>query len=496
MRKSGILLPIASLPGKYGIGTFGKEAYAFVDALALAGQAYWQILPLGPTGYGDSPYQSFSTFAGNPYFIDLETLIADGLLTKKECDSCDFGDNDQKIDYDKLFFNRFKLLRKAYDRSNHKSKKAYRDFCKNNSNWLDDYALYMAVKNSFNGISFIEWDEDIRTRKEEAILKYTGQYAEDIDFYKFLQYEFSIQWQALKKYANGKGLKIIGDIPIYVAFDSADTWANPELFQIDSKGYPLAVAGCPPDAFAPTGQLWGNPLYNWKYHKATGYKWWIERVAHCYELYDMVRVDHFRAFDGYYSIPYGDSTAEFGSWKKGPGIGLFKAIRESLGDVDMIAEDLGFLTDSVIELVRKSGFPSMKVLQFAFDSREDSDYLPHNYRQNTVVYTGTHDNETTVSWFKGLNRADRQMALDYLNKKEFESDRDISMAFVKLAMSSVSNLCVIPMQDYLGLGKEARINRPAVLGGNWEWRMKKGAFTKKLSSEILKITKVYGRTAK
>ena len=493
MRKSGILLPVASLPGNYGIGTFGKEAYKFVDALSDAGQSYWQILPLGPTGYGDSPYQSFSTFAGNPYFIDLETLIEEGLLTKKECDACDFGASNEYIDYEKLYYSRYDLLKKAFERSRIANKKDYKDFCKANESWLDDYALFMAVKNSFGGVSYIEWDDDIRTRQSEAVASYTKKYSDDIAFYKFLQYEFNKQWKALKAYANLKNVKIIGDIPIYVAFDSADTWANPELFQFDTKGYPTAVAGCPPDGFSATGQLWGNPLYNWKYHKETGYKWWITRIAHCYELYDMVRIDHFRAFDAYYAIPYGDKTAEFGKWKKGPGMGLFKAIKAELGELDMIAEDLGFLTESVLKLVRDSGFPGMKVLQFAFDSREDSDYLPHNYIKNTVVYTGTHDNETIVGWFKSLKKVDRKMTFDYLNISEFKSDFDLSRAFIRLAMGSVSNLCVIPMQDYLALGSEARINTPATLGGNWVWRMKKGAFTKKLAKEIKGITKLYAR---
>ena len=493
MRKSGILMPVASLPGKYGIGTLGKEAYRFVDSLKEAKQSYWQILPLGPTGYGDSPYQSFSTFAGNPYFIDLETLIEEGLLTKAECDKCDFGKSSIEIDYEKIYYARFDILKKAFDRSNIANDKAYKRFCKDNAFWLDDYALYMAVKNSFNGVSFIEWDAPIRTRQSEAIAEYSKKYSQEVEFYKFLQYKFDEQWKKLKRYANDNGISIIGDIPIYVAFDSADTWANPVLFQIDSKGYPKAVAGCPPDAFSATGQLWGNPLYDWKYHKSTGYKWWISRIKHCYELYDMVRVDHFRAFDEYYSIPYGDKTAEYGKWKKGPGYGLFKAIKDELGELNMIAEDLGFLTDTVIALVRKCGYPGMKILQFAFDSREDSDYLPHNYIQNSVVYTGTHDNDTTVGWFKELKPEDKQMALNYMNATGYETDKDIAFAFIKLAMSSVSNLCIIPMQDYLGLDGSARINMPSTLGGNWVWRMEKGAFTAKLSKEIGEITKLYAR---
>ena len=493
VRKSGILMPVASLPGKYGIGTFGKESYRFVDMLSMAGQSYWQILPLGPTSYGDSPYQSFSTFAGNPYFIDPEMLVEEGLLTQKEADSYDFGKKSDEIDYGKIYNMRFRMLKKAFGRSNLAKDENYAKFVRQNDFWLEDYALYMAVKNSFGGVSFIEWDEDIRKRNKKTLDIYRKKYAVEVEFYKFLQYKFIVQWRALKEYANDKGIKIIGDIPIYVAFDSADTWANPELFQFDEKGYPIAVAGCPPDGFSATGQLWGNPLYDWDYHKQTGYKWWIARIRHCYELYDVVRVDHFRAFDAYYSIPYGNKTAEFGRWKKGPGFALFKAIRAELGDVDMIAEDLGFLTDSVIKLVQRSGYPGMKVLQFAFDSREDSDYLPHNYISNTVCYTGTHDNDTTVGWYRSMKQKDRKMALDYLNRSDFASDKDIAFSFIKLAMGSVSKICIIPMQDWLGLDGTARINTPSTLGGNWVWRMKKGAFTKKLAREIRDITKLFAR---
>ncbi len=492
-RKSGILMPVASLPGKYGIGTFGKESYAFVDRLAEAGQSYWQILPLGPTGYGDSPYQSFSTFAGNPYFIDPGTLIDKGLLTAKEADSFDFGKKADTVDYEKIYNSRFKMLKKAFKRFDPAKEKGYEAFCRKNGFWLEDYALYMAVKNSFGGISFIEWDEPIRKRDKKTLDTYRMKYKDEIAFYKFLQYEFLMQWKALKKYANNNGIKIIGDIPIYVAFDSADTWADPKLFRFDEKGYPIAVAGCPPDGFSPTGQLWGNPLYDWDHHKKTGYKWWMRRIKHCYELYDAVRVDHFRGFDAYYAIPYGDPTAEFGKWQKGPGYDLFAAIKDRLGDLPMIAEDLGFLTDSVLRLVKRTGYPGMKVLQFAFDSREDSDYLPHNYSANSVVYTGTHDNDTTVGWFSQMKSADRRMALKYLNRKGFESDGDLALSFVKLAMSSVSRLCIIPMQDWLALDGKARINTPSTLGGNWTWRMKDGAFTKKLAKNIRDITKLYAR---
>ena len=491
-RESGILLPVASLPGKYGIGTFGKAAYDFVDMLAEAGQRYWQILPLGPTSYGDSPYQSFSTFAGNPYFIDPDLLIEEGLLTKKEAGAYDFGDKPDHIDYLKIYNSRFRMLKKAFRRFD-TSDAGYISFKKRNSFWLDDYALYMAVKNHFGGKSYIEWNDDIRTRDKKALDIYSAKYAEDVEFYRFIQYKFMAQWKALKKYTNKKGIKIIGDIPIYVAFDSADTWASPDLFQFDDKGYPTAVAGCPPDAFSATGQLWGNPLYDWDHHKKTGYKWWIRRIKHCFVLYDVVRVDHFRAFDEYYSIPYGDKTAEFGKWKKGPGYNLFAAVKKQLGELDIIAEDLGYITDSVIKLVKRCGYPGMKILQFAFDSREDSDYLPHNYTSNSVCYTGTHDNDTLVGWFDVLKAADKKMALSYLNRKGFANDRELAEAFVRLAESSVSRLCIIPMQDHLALDGRARINYPSTLGNNWVWRMKEGAFSHALAKRIRKITKLYGR---
>lgn len=492
MRKSGVLLPVASLPGNYGIGSFSKEAYKFVDFLKASGQSYWQILPLGPTGYGDSPYQSFSTFAGNPYFIDLDKLIEEGLLKKSEVKKYDWGDNSSYIDYEKIWLSRFKVLKIAYERSGVEKTASYKRFIKENAFWLDDYALYMAVKNKFGGVSFIEWDDDIRRRKPEAIAKYTKELKSETNFYKFQQYKFYEQWGKLKEYANKNGIKIIGDIPIYVAFDSADTWANPELFKFDKNGLPTGVAGCPPDGFSATGQLWGNPLYDWKYHKKTGYSWWIERIRNCYKIYDVIRIDHFRGFDEYYNIPYGDQTAEFGKWEKGPGIDLFKTLKKELGDMDIIAEDLGFLTDSVLKLVKDTGYPGMKVLQFAFDSREDSDYLPHNYNYNCVVYTGTHDNNTVKGWYKELAKKDKQFALRYLNNEKTEEE-DIHWDYIRLAMGSVAYLCIIPVQDYLGLGEEARINTPATLGTNWKWRMPAKALTKSLEKKIYDVTKLFAR---
>ena len=490
MRQSGVLLAISSLPSRYGIGCFSKEAYEFVDFLEQAGQKLWQILPIGPTGYGDSPYQSFSSFAGNPYFIDLETLIAEGYLTEADCDACDFGSNEEYVDYEKIYKARFKVLKKAFRNRNDQDSQEYKDFVEANAYWLDDYALYMAVKNSFDGKSWITWDEDIRLRKPEAIKAYTEKYREEIDFYKFQQFLFAKQWTALKAYANRKKIKIVGDIPIYVAFDSADTWSHPELFQLDENCTPTGVAGCPPDAFSATGQLWGNPLYRWDYHKQTGYRWWIQRIAYCYQLYDIVRIDHFRGFDEYYFIPYGDPTAEFGHWEQGPGYDIFRALKTELGNIKVIAEDLGFLPPSVIKLVKKTRYPGMKILQFAFDSREESDYLPHNYPTNCVVYTGTHDNDTTLGWYRSLNRRDKAFAKRYLNIK---SDKDVQWVFIRSALSSVADTAVIPMQDYLGLGAEARMNVPSTLGTNWKWRMKKGVCTEELAKQIRDVVKLYGR---
>lgn len=492
MRASGVLLPIASLPSKYGIGTFSKEAYKFIDQLKKAGQKYWQILPLGPTGYGDSPYQSFSTFAGNPYFIDLEQLIEDGYITAEECDSFDFGKNKREVDYEKMYFSRFKVLKIAYQNSSIQKDEKYQKFNKKNAYWLEDYALYMAVKDSFGGLSWDEWDKDIKMRKESAVEKYKKELCTEIEFYKFQQYMFAKQWKKLKRYANKKGIKIIGDIPIYVAFDSADTWANPKLFQFDKNGKPVGVAGCPPDAFSATGQLWGNPLYDWEYHKKTGYKWWIQRISYCYKWYDVIRVDHFRGFDEYYSIPYGDSTAEFGKWMPGPGYEIFKVLKRKLGKTEIIAEDLGFLTDSVLKLVKATGYPGMKVLQFAFDSREESDYLPHNYTKNCVVYTGTHDNDTIAGWYETLDAADKALSVDYMNNAD-RTKEEIPWDFIRLAMGSVAKLCIIPIQDYLGLGKEARINTPSTLGNNWTWRMKKNDITDDMLKRMKKMTKLYGR---
>lgn len=497
MRTSGILLPISALPNPYGIGCFSQEAYTFIDFLKKAGQTYWQILPIGPTSYGDSPYQSFSTYAGNPYFIDLDKLIEQGLLKKEECEQIDFGQDPCKVDYEKMYLGRFILLKKAFERSHVESEEAYLSFCEQEADWLEDYASYMAIKTYFGGKSFVEWPEDIRLRKEETLKQYCEKLAEDIAFFKYIQYEFYRQWNQLKRYANKNGISIIGDIPIYVAPDSADVWSNPELFQM-KEGRQSAMAGCPPDGFSPTGQLWGNPLYDWDYHKKTGYRWWINRIRQCRKMYDVIRIDHFRAFDQYYSIPAGEETAVNGKWIDGPGYELFEAIRQELGEIEIIAEDLGYITDSVRKLVADTNFPNMKVLQFAFDSRDSSgpnDYLPHNYPTNCVVYTGTHDNETLLGWLASISPQEVSYVQDYLGLEKAEPKK-LCQGLIRAAQSSVANYCIIPLQDYLYLDNSARMNTPSTTGGNWQWRTSMECLTDALAEDISKMTSLYGRHLK
>lgn len=496
MRECGILLPIASLPSKYGIGAFSREAYEFVDQLKAAGQSYWQILPLGPTGYGDSPYQAFSAFAGNPYFIDLEQLMEDGLLEEKECAEADFGGQDGYIEYEKVYKERFPVLKKAFLRWRKgmagKGQSLDAIFDEELLEETREYCFYAAVKRHFQEKSWDKWDEDIRLREEEAVDRYRELLKEEIDFYQFQQLMFTRQWKKLKDYANRQGIRIIGDIPIYVAFDSADSWCHPELFQFDKDNQPKAVAGCPPDAFSETGQLWGNPLYNWAYHKKTGFAWWLERMRYSFGLYDVVRVDHFRGFDEYYAIPAGDDTAVNGTWKKGPGLALFKKMRQVLGELNIIAEDLGYLTPSVRKLLADTGFPGMKVLQFAFSTEERSDYLPYFYGHNCVVYTGTHDNDTTRGWYETMNQEERQFTAEYMDNASTPAE-EISWDFIRLAVSSVADLAVIPLQDYLCKGKEGRINTPSTLGDNWTWRLQEGEFSPEIIERCRKLNWVYGR---
>lgn len=493
-RASGILLPVSSLPSEYGIGCFSKEAYEFVDCLVEAGQKYWQILPLGPTGYGDSPYQSFSTFAGNPYFIDPCTLVEEGLLTTEECGRFDFVSHINYVEYDKIYNGRFALLRIAYVRFLKKVPQEFYEFCEEQKYWLEDYCLFMAIKTSINSSGWMDWQDGLRVREHDTIAKCKEQLKDEINFFRFQQYKFFEQWLKLKAYANEQGIRIIGDVPIYVAKDSADAWCGPELFQFDEDGKPKGVAGCPPDAFSATGQLWGNPLYDWDYHEKTEYEWWLNRIRHCFRIYDVVRIDHFRAFDAYYSIPATDETAEHGHWEEGPGMKLFRRLKDVLGELDIIAEDLGFLTPSVYELLAASGYPGMKVLQFAFDESEDSEYLPHKYTENCVVYTGTHDNETSEGWYAAIDEREKAFVNDYLGYDPQDRER-FSMRFARVAMASNAKLCVIPLQDYLGLGNEARINHPSTVGTNWKWRMSKGAFTGDLAKEIKRLTGLYGRAA-
>ncbi len=494
-RAAGILLPISSLPSKYGIGSFSKEAYSFVDWLKEAGQSYWQILPLVPTSYGDSPYQSFSTYAGNPYFIDLDALVEEGVLTQEEVEAVDFGTDADCIDYEKLYNNRYPLLRKAYERSNISENPDYVRYMEENSWWLKDYALFMAVKGRFNGTAWTEWAEDIKLRYGFAMEYYHKELYFEIEFQQFLQFTFYKQWMKLKEYANSQGVKIIGDIPIYVAMDSADTWANPEMFQLDKDNVPTAVAGCPPDGFSATGQLWGNPLYRWEYHAQTGYDWWMKRLSYCFKMYDVVRIDHFRGFDEYYSIPYGAETAVNGHWEKGPGMGLFNRMKEVLGDREVVAEDLGYMTDTVRQLVRMSGFPNMKVLEFAFDARDTgsaSDYLPHNYTENCVAYTGTHDNETINGWLDCITKEEKMMVKDYLCDYK-TAQKNLHIPMICLLMRSRANLTIIPMQDYLGLDNKARLNQPSTVGKNWKWRVTEEQLSEDLQVQIHKLTKMYGR---
>ena len=488
MRASGILLPISSLPGKYGIGGFSKEAYDFADWLKKCGQKYWQILPLGPTGYGDSPYQAFSTFAGNPYFISLDDLAEQDLLTQDEVDAQIRQDDPERVDYGDLFVNRIAVLKTAYGRF--EKDEDFYHFCEKNSEWLDDYSLYRTIKEKSDGKAWYEWSSEYKLREKDAIADFKEKYIDDIDFYRFCEYEFDKQWKKLKAYVNSLGTKIIGDLPIYVSYDSADAWSGSKLFKYDSELNPICVAGCPPDYFSPTGQLWGNPIYNWEYHKSTGYAWWKRRIKRCLELYDVIRLDHFRGFASYYEVPFGSETAANGEWVEGPGMSLFKELESQFGKMPLIAEDLGLLTDDVFELLDEAGYPGMKVLEFAFGSGYDNLYLPYNYDKNCVVYTGTHDNASLVGWLKEADEGCKCHICDYIGRHD--DDKNIAKELIRIAMASTADTCIIPMQDWLLLEK-ARINTPATLGGNWQWRVKADAISEDLAEHIAFLTKVYER---
>ena len=488
MRRSGILMHISSLPSRYGIGKLGASAYQFADFLKKSGVSVWQILPLSPTSYGDSPYQSFSAYAGNPYFIDFEQLEEQGLLEHTDYADANWG-SPNKVDYERLYQMCFPILKKAFqafDRTN----PDYVAFCEKHRAWLPDYALFMALKFAHNGKAWTEWEPELAMRNAESLQKARSKYIEDVQFFQVIQYWFYSQWDKLKTYCNENGISLIGDMPIYVSYDSVEVWSQPELFELDRQHRPIAVAGCPPDVFSPTGQLWGNPLYDWSYHKKTGYAWWMQRIAYCYQLYDVLRIDHFRGFDEYWFVPYGDPTAENGHWEKGPGYELFDVMKKKLGRKKVIAEDLGFLTPSVIRLVKKTGYPGMKILQFAFDAGNDSEYLPHNYDKNCVVYTGTHDNDTTVGFLQNMPEKDKKFAKKYLGHK---NDKKLCFEIIRAALSSCADTAIIPMQDYLELDSSARINTPSTLGCNWKWRMDKNALDPKLAKKIYKMAKLYAR---
>ena len=512
MRESGILMPVSSLPGPYGIGCFGAEALKFVDFLAAAGQHIWQLLPLSPTGYGDSPYQSCSAFAGNPYFIDLDALKADGLLTAAQLKAEPWGTDPLSVDYGTLYTSRYKVLRAAYAAWRekyagrfgcaHYYPDDYYAFTLTNESWLNDYAMYMALKTANGMKSWAEWPREYRLRDAGALAEFAAGQEEEIGFWKFLQYEFAVQWKKVKDYANEKGIKILGDIPIYVSADSVDAWVGGELFELDAQGGFARVAGCPPDYFSADGQLWGNPLYNWPYHKQTGYAWWVRRVRHALGIYDLLRIDHFRGFDTYWAIPAGSPTARTGKWENGPGMDLFRALEAALGRLPIIAEDLGDLVPSVRKLLADSTFPGMKVLQFAFGGG-DNEYLPHNHVKNSVVYPGTHDNTTLTDWWVNAATAkEKANAAAYLHltsckptAKEVAAVRTDAArtALLRAALGSVADRAIIPMADWLGLGAEAHLNTPGKLGGNWAWRAAEGFDTALLADRIEAECAVYCR---
>lgn len=493
-RGAGVLLPISALPSSYGIGTFGKASYEFVDFLKRSGFKYWQVLPIGPTGFGDSPYQSFSAFAGNPYFIDLNSLIDEKLISKKEVDTYVWQETDDKIDYTKLYHSRFRVLKSAYLNSGHKEEKAYQDFCINNKYWLEDYSLYMALKIHFGNREWLLWDEDIRFRNYEAIERYQQLLLIEIDFWKFVQYKFSEQYKALKAYAYSKGIYIIGDIPLYVAMDSADVWAHSDLFELDERLNPTKVAGVPPDLFSEDGQRWGNPLYRWDVMEENGFIWWKERMKMSSTLYDVIRMDHFIGVVNYYAIPVDCPTAVDGQWEEGPGRKLTNAMKEVIGDAKIIAEDLGVVTPKVEALIRETGFPGMKVLEFGFDGNANNPYLPHNYAtSNIVAYTGTHDNDTLVGFLNQKNDEDLEYLYQYFNVEEKSKLTDI---IIRALYACVADVSIVQMQDLLKLNNLARMNVPSTIGDNWNWRLKKEQYSLLDESKLYNMAYLYGRIEK
>jgi 4-alpha-glucanotransferase len=489
-RTSGILLHPTSLPGPFGIGSLGRQAIKFVDFLETAGQKLWQVLPMGHTGYGDSPYQCFSIFAGNPILIDLEFLVNDGLLHINDLPP-GYHLPDEKVEYGNVINFKKAALKKAFlnfSGSDH-SKDEYHKFVAENEAWLHDYAVFISIKETLGGMPWWDWSEDLKLRNKKRIDAFVSENQNEIQFHKFVQYLFNKQWQSIKKHANSKGIAIVGDIPLYVAHDSADVWSNQKIFQFDKDRNPLKVAGVPPDYFSKTGQLWGNPLYDWDYLKENGYQWWIERIKGTTELYDIVRIDHFRGFEAYWAVPYGDKTAMNGKWVTAPGKELFKAVKNQLGTLPIIAEDLGIITPEVEELRDEFEFPGMKILQFAFHSDEGSGYLPHNYTRNFIVYTGTHDNDTLRGWFNSLEPQIKQRVLEYADA----SEDNVIEKMIRLAWSSTAKMAVIPLQDLLGLGSEARMNTPGTPAGNWQWRFREDQLNPQKAEWLKSLTTLYNR---
>jgi 4-alpha-glucanotransferase len=489
-RESGILLHISSLPGKYGIGDFGKEAYKFIDFLKESDQKNWQILPLGITGYGDSPYQSFSAFAGNPYFIDIEEFIEKEYISEEDVNEYNLKSRDDSIDYNKLYKNKYKLLRLIYNKDYDLSKKKLEEFYIKEKEWLRPFALFMTIKDYQQGKSWLEWEDRFKEYDSKSVQEFENKNKKDLFFWVFTQFYFFTQWKKLKKYANNRNINIIGDMPVYVAEDSSDIWANSKYFNLDKDLKPKTVAGVPPDLFSEKGQLWGNPIYNWENMKKNNYKWWIKRIKHSFRLFDKLRIDHFRGFEAYWEVEKNSKDAVKGKWVKGPGLELFNEIKKQLGNLDIIAEDLGFLTKEVHNLIDDTGYPGMKVLQFAFDGDSNNPYLPHNYCKNSVVYTGTHDNQTTKDWFASQDKESKKYIKDYIKEK---NDKDISWKLIKTAWSSTADLAIAPMQDFLNLGNESRMNTPATLGDNWTWRLASNLMKRGLSEKISHITQLYGR---
>ena len=497
MRTCGVLMHITSLPSPYGVGTLGSEAYKFVDFLKKAGQTYWQILPVGPTGFGDSPYQSYSAFAGNPMLIDIDELIKAGLVSEDDKDLKILAEKKEFADFGQMFSFKRLILAKAHAafaaNADSEQKYLFGKFCRKNAWWLDDYAMFMSMKYFFKQVMWTEWADSYRLRDPQTLAKYAEEHGVDIDCWKFMQFLFIRQYKDLKKYANKRGISIYGDMPIYVSMDSSDIWANPEMFMLDSDRKPTKVAGCPPDDFSPTGQLWGNPLYDWDYMDKNNYKWWIKRVQYSAKLFDLTRIDHFRGFESFYAIPAGDKTAEHGEWLQGPSMKLFSAIKAELGDVKLVAEDLGFLTDEVKAMLKAAGYPGMNVLEFGFGG-EDSSYLPHNYVKNSVVYIGTHDNETALGWYLAQDKAGKKRIRKYLGLDKSASDSKVVRELIRCAYASVSENCVIQMHVFLCLDNSARMNIPSTIGGgNWAWRMDKNACTKELAKAMKKMAKTYFR---